>query len=336
MKKGSYGIAGEEILHSPLLAKLGEIAARFVGIKLVAVFPQKDRWEYVPLGSVVGPRTFCQLVQGTDEGNKKCRMCHAFMSVAASREGLAVRRCHAGLSTVVAPVSQLSETGLAVLSTCMFTAGNRAASWQEASKSAQKLGLPPQAAREAFDALPELNSEKLELAQALVTAATMAVAEVRSRRQLEERLENLKVGQKSALPMHTLLQHELKTGFAGARERRTRRKGRSQSEKCPALIEVVANLVTHKPNLPYTVTSIATAARITPNHFSALFHRWMGQSFLDFLNAKRIAASQDLLRDLSFSIGEVAHGVGYDDSNYFARRFKKATGKTPREWRDSH
>jgi AraC-like DNA-binding protein len=94
-------------------------------------------------------------------------------------------------------------------------------------------------------------------------------------------------------------------------------------------------LVAHKPSLPYTVTSIAAAARITPNHFSSLFHHWMGQSFLDFLNTARINAAKDLLRDLSLSISEVAHRAGYEDANYFARRFRLTTGMTPRKWRNT-
>lgn len=336
MKKESHDIAGEEILHSPILTKLGEIAAHFVGINLVAVFPRKDRWAELRLGNVTGRQAFCRMVQSTHEGEKQCRMCHAFMSVAASRDGMAIRRCHAGLSTVVAPVSQLSETGLAVLSTCMFTSGDRIAGWKEVSKSAGKLGIKPKALRGAFDAVPEIPRDKLELAQALIMAATAAVAEIKIRRQLEERLVAMEGAQKPALHRQSIMMEELKSGFVETQRRKVLHNRQTHNPKCPALVEVVAKLVAHKPNLPYTVASISAAAHITPNHFSALFHRWMGQSFLAFLNAKRIEASKELLNDLALSVGEVAQRVGYDAANYFARRFKKATGMTPRKWRNQH
>jgi len=336
MKKELHGVPGEEILHSSMLATIGGIAARFVGINLVAVFPQKDRWEQTRLGNAVGGQAFCRLIQSTREGEKKCRMCHAFMSIAASRDGLAVRRCHAGLSTVVAPVSQLSETGLAVLSTCMFTAGNRATSWRDASRCGIKLGLSPKALRTAFDALPELNHDKLELAQALIMAAAAAIAEIKTRRGLEEKLAALELPPQPALQIQAVLMQELKSGFAVTQRQKVPHNRQPHQSKSPALIDVVANLVTHKPNLPYTVASISAAARITPNHFSASFHRWTGQSFLAFLNERRIDASKELLRDLSLSISEVAQRVGYDAANYFARRFKKTTGQSPRKWRNRH
>ena len=336
MKKETISVAGEEILRSPTLAKLGEIAARFVGINLVAVFPQKDRWEQLRLGGTASHQTFCRLVQSTREGEKKCRMCHAVMSVAASRDGLAVRHCHAGLSTIVAPVSPLSKTGQAVLSTCMFTEGGRSSSWKTASKSGRKSGLELKPLREAFETIPEIDKEKLELAQALIVAASAAVEEVKKRREVEEKLATMEAAQKPAGQRQSALIQELKKwGGVEAGQQPQLPRHPCKKAKCPALVEVVANLVVQKPNLPYTVSSLAATARITPNHFSSLFHHWMGQSFLDFLHAARINAAKEMLHDLSLSISEVAYRVGYEDANYFSRRFRQATGMIPRQWRNT-
>ena len=40
-----------------------------------------------------------------------------------------------------------------------------------------------------------------------------------------------------------------------------------------------------------------------------------------------------LLKDSSRSIAEISAEVGYKDSNYFSKVFKKANGKTPQAYR---
>lgn len=80
---------------------------------------------------------------------------------------------------------------------------------------------------------------------------------------------------------------------------------------------------------------IARAAHMSPNHFSALFHQHMGQSFSTYVAWMRISLAQELLRDFTLSIREVAERAGFDDANYFARRFRQKTGLSPRRWRSA-
>ena len=54
------------------------------------------------------------------------------MAVAASRDGVRERRCHAGLSALISPTTTMQGNELAVLSTCMFVSGSRAQSWKQA------------------------------------------------------------------------------------------------------------------------------------------------------------------------------------------------------------
>ena len=56
-------------------------------------------------------------------------------------------------------------------------------------------------------------------------------------------------------------------------------------------------------------------------------------NFLDCLTELRINAAKELLTDPFRSAAEVASMVGYEDSSYFARTFKKRTGMTPTQYR---
>ena len=101
------------------------------------------------------------------------------------------------------------------------------------------------------------------------------------------------------------------------------------------LIDMVVALVSRDPSLPFSVGNVAKAARMTPNHFSTLFRRQTGKTFVEFLAARRVAMGQELLRDPTLSISEIAQRVGFSDANYFSRRFRRLVGTTPRDWRES-
>lgn len=53
---------------------------------------------------------------------------------------------------------------------------------------------------------------------------------------------------------------------------------------------------------------------------------------MDYLVKTRIDESKFLLTNSSLKIKEVANEVGYEDSLYFSKVFKKITGVSPKEY----
>jgi YesN/AraC family two-component response regulator len=47
----------------------------------------------------------------------------------------------------------------------------------------------------------------------------------------------------------------------------------------------------------------------------------------------RISKAKELLKNTDKSVVEIAELIGYNDSNYFFRVFKKNTGVTPQQYR---
>ena len=82
-----------------------------------------------------------------------------------------------------------------------------------------------------------------------------------------------------------------------------------------------------------TLNSLAECLRISPYYLSHAFKDINGASFSEYLNRKRIGAAKVLLEGTSKSVMEVAYEVGYMDSNYFCRVFKKSTNLTPSNYR---
>jgi len=328
-------VAGGALRH-PLLVKLAEAAARHTGVGLLAVFPGKDGGQQASLGGRVERPPICRMIQSTRDGARHCRICHVLMAAAASRGAGQEQRCHAGLSALVSPTVTLQGNELAVLSSCLFVAGDREQVWKHVRERGFQLKLDLKRLREAFDALPEISPARLALARELLEAIAATVQEIEARRLAESRLAAAHAPATPDRQLHAALHQALqgdRRGAAAASRRRAATAGRGAAS--PLLIRIIADLVASRPHLPYSVAAIAGAARITPGHFSMLFHRWTGQGFMHFLHAQRLAAAKVLLRNPALSIREVSFRVGYEDANYFARRFKQATRRTPLAWRNS-
>lgn len=82
-----------------------------------------------------------------------------------------------------------------------------------------------------------------------------------------------------------------------------------------------------------SLDSVSEILHISPAYLSAQFKKYQKMNFLDCLTELRINAAKQLLKDPFRSAAEVASMVGYEDSSYFARAFKKRTGMTPTQFR---
>jgi AraC-like DNA-binding protein len=82
-----------------------------------------------------------------------------------------------------------------------------------------------------------------------------------------------------------------------------------------------------------TVAEAAAIAGMSEPQFMKTFKRVAGLTLIGYLNHVRLAAGVRLLRETSLSIAEVASAVGFTDQSYFDKRFKRAFGSTPRDFR---
>ena len=78
---------------------------------------------------------------------------------------------------------------------------------------------------------------------------------------------------------------------------------------------------------------IAAEMGMTKSHLCKIFKHGTGQTMTQFLNACRVRAACDLLKDPTQTIAAVAERAGFNNLNYFYRVFKKVTGTLPAEFR---
>jgi len=84
-----------------------------------------------------------------------------------------------------------------------------------------------------------------------------------------------------------------------------------------------------------TLQDVADHCYVSQWHLSKLLNRHTEKSFYDLLNEIRIKKAQQLLADPKLKIGDIGERVGYCDPGHFARTFKKLTGMSAYEYRNS-
>lgn len=79
----------------------------------------------------------------------------------------------------------------------------------------------------------------------------------------------------------------------------------------------------------------AASMGMSPFYFSRQVKAATGKTFLDFFTSFRIEKAKKRLVSTELSVSEVGRSVGYADSNYFTKVFKRAVGCTPTVYRNT-
>jgi AraC family transcriptional regulator len=74
-------------------------------------------------------------------------------------------------------------------------------------------------------------------------------------------------------------------------------------------------------------------AELSPFHFSRVFKQTTGMTPLQFVTRERIVSAQQLIRETSRSLIEIALEVGYTSPSHFAQVFRRLVGVAPTEFR---
>ena len=108
--------------------------------------------------------------------------------------------------------------------------------------------------------------------------------------------------------------------------------GNSAESAYPPLVRDAISVLRESYAASFDAQKVASTVGASPAHLRTLFKHWIGESPLQFHTRYRIEQAQKLLDQHSMAIYEVAHHVGFEDAQYFARVFKKVTGLTPTQY----
>lgn len=88
-------------------------------------------------------------------------------------------------------------------------------------------------------------------------------------------------------------------------------------------------------NQNLSLEELSSVAGLSPSHYSNLFRSHTGSSPLRFFTRLRMQKASELLETTDLPIQNIAYKLGYEDTFYFARTFKKLNEITPSTYRKS-
>ena len=99
------------------------------------------------------------------------------------------------------------------------------------------------------------------------------------------------------------------------------------------VIEEVQDFVENNLSLDISLQMVADHVYLHPAYLSKIYKGETGEGFSEFLCRKKMEKAADLLKNSKQKIYEISMDLGYKDTSYFIRKFKKHFGITPQEYR---
>lgn len=85
----------------------------------------------------------------------------------------------------------------------------------------------------------------------------------------------------------------------------------------------------------FSCAELAEICYMSPAQMYRHFQSAMGCTPTEYKNRLRIDQAKSMLRNDSIPVGEIAFLMGYEDTAYFCKLFKRYTGKTPLQYRNA-
>ena len=101
-----------------------------------------------------------------------------------------------------------------------------------------------------------------------------------------------------------------------------------------ALYHLHQNIQTN-PAFPWTISYMAKQLYVCPRLLHKFYYEEFGISCMQDVIKNRIILAKDNLANTDYSIKKIANICGYSNTEHFSRQFKKETGMSPKQYRES-
>ena len=98
-------------------------------------------------------------------------------------------------------------------------------------------------------------------------------------------------------------------------------------------IQGVVDYILLHPNEKYSPSRLAEMAELSKQRFTSLFSSQLGKSPMVYIKELKLTTAARKLLVSNLHINDIAYELGYEDTNYFIREFKRAFGCTPKQYR---
>ena len=125
------------------------------------------------------------------------------------------------------------------------------------------------------------------------------------------------------------------SNYNNVRENRPKRTDNVRNSDEQTTIKYLKEYVENNYIYDISMQEAAEEMGYSDAYFSKLFKQYFNQNFTAYLTEYRIKKAKELFSNTNHSIKDISRMVGYTDSNYFAKIFKRLVGEIPSKYREN-
>ncbi len=114
------------------------------------------------------------------------------------------------------------------------------------------------------------------------------------------------------------------------------RDARGRNASCNGHILRCMDYISQHLHNPIALEDLAKETGLNAAYLSVLFKKEMGMTAVDFIQAQRIEEAKNLLRFSERRISEISSHLAFSSQSYFTSVFRRHTGMTPKQYRETY
>lgn len=107
----------------------------------------------------------------------------------------------------------------------------------------------------------------------------------------------------------------------------------SENLRTSKVIEIITCYIQKNYMYDISMQDVARHMNYSEAYFCKLFKQCFNRNFTSYLTEYRMEEAKRMLKESTVNVKEIGKAVGYPDSNYFTKVFRRITGKSPTEYR---
>lgn len=113
----------------------------------------------------------------------------------------------------------------------------------------------------------------------------------------------------------------------------TKSSTQQSTKRCSPVVEKVLYFIATNFRNSIGLQEVAKEVNLSPAYLTDLIRRETGKTVGSWIVERRMAEARHLLLETDRPVNQIAESVGYLDSSYFIRLFRRLNGTTPQAWR---
>ena len=329
MSKGKFDI--KSILDISRWEAVQDQLAKETGTAIITI-----DYKGTPLTKHSMRTEFCSIIRENPITRKRCQRCDSLAGLEAVRLNQPfIYLCHCGIVDVAVPVTVGDQyLGAVMFGQVRVSNGSdagveRLVNEISSFRADDEVSALQPDLRELYQRLPEMEYERIvEIADLIDSIVKYTVNRAVKARNRDETYKWLMSTNSEQLVGEAEIQELSLPMSAREPERAETMPVKPSSVIYPAIAYINDHL-----RDGISMKEMADLCHLSPSYFSRTFNKETGESFVNYINRRKVALAKELLRETNKSITQIAEEAGYINISSFIAVFKRMEGVTPSVYR---